>query len=190
MDSAMPARRSVDWRIVFWFLFVFVLVADQIIKYWARHYFPNEQASIAVIPNVFDLTLTYNRGIAFGMFQHYGVLLAPIAIVIGLGSMFYSMRHRSESPWVHVAMALLSGGALGNLFDRVLSGRVTDMFHIRTFDFPIFNLADSCITVAAAILILRWGMEWIRETREAPKADAPAAELPNADVSVRVEERG
>jgi signal peptidase II len=155
----------VDWRVVFWILFLFVLLADQLIKFWARHAFPNEQASKTIIPNVFDLTLTYNKGIAFGMFPHSGVLLAPIAIVIGLGSMLYSMKHRSESPWVHVAMALLSGGALGNLFDRMIFGKVTDMFHFRAFEFPIFNLADSCITVAATILILRWGTEWAREPR-------------------------
>lgn len=175
-DSAYD-RKGLDWRIVFWIIFLVVLVADQLIKYWARHYFPNEQASQAIIPNVLDLTLTYNRGIAFGMFQRSGLLLAPVAIVIGLGGIMYSMKHRSESPWVHLAMALLSGGALGNLFDRMAAGKVTDMFHIRAFEFPIFNLADSCITIAACILILRWGTEWLREPRpHAAKKDAEVAQ--------------
>jgi len=183
MENASAPRKGVDWRIVFWLLFGFMLIADQLIKFWARNYFPNEQASKTIIPNVFDLTLTYNRGIAFGMFQHSGVLLAPIAIVIGLGGILYSMKHRSESPWVHVAMALLSGGALGNLLDRVAAGKVTDMFHIRAFEFPVFNLADSCITVAACILILRWGTEWLRE----PKGHAPSKDV---EVSPPIEGAG
>lgn len=181
MEPEDNVRKGIDWRIVFWVLFVSILIGDQLIKFWARHAFLNQGQSRAVIPNVFDLTLTYNRGIAFGMFQGGGTLLAPIAIVIGLGGMLYSMKHRAESPWVHVAMALLSAGALGNLFDRMVAGKVTDMFQIRAFEFPIFNLADSCITVAACILIFRWGTEWIREPKAhvAPKSEPEV--VPPAD---------
>lgn len=180
MESGENARKGVDWRVVFWILFVSILIADQVIKFWARHAM-NVNQSRTVIRNVFDLTLTYNRGIAFGMFQGGGTLLAPIAIVIGLGGMLYSMKHRSESPWVHVAMALLSAGALGNLFDRMVAGKVTDMFQIRAFEFPIFNLADSCITVAACILILRWGTEWIREPKGHPAPKPEPEVVPPAD---------
>jgi len=83
------------------------------------------------------------------------------------------MRHREESPWIHIAMALLASGALGNLYDRLVLHQVTDMFHIRAFEFPIFNLADSCITVAATILIIRWTLEWIthKHRDEHPKAE-------------------
>jgi signal peptidase II len=155
-----PAVAKVrDWRPGFWLICIVMLVADQAIKSWARHAFPNEQASITMIPNIIDLTLTYNKGIAFGLFQGTGVLLAPVALAIAGGAAYYSTKHRDESPWVHAAMGLLAAGALGNLYDRVFQGKVTDMFHIRLFNFPIFNLADSCITVAATILILRWGGE-------------------------------
>jgi signal peptidase II len=167
-----------DWRLVFWFLFVLLIVADQFVKLWARQRFSGEGQSLTVIPNVFDLTLTYNKGIAFGMFQGFGALLAPVAVAIAAGAIYYSMKHREESPWVHTAMALLASGALGNLYDRVVNGKVTDMFHFRAFEFPVFNLADSCITVAAVILIIRWSWEWFQEGRkkEEPSPWAKPAE--------------
>ena len=169
MNEAVPlpaTRNRLDWRIVFWVLFVVLLVGDQVIKFWARNAFPNEHASMTVIANVFDLTLTYNKGIAFGMFQGFGPLLAPVAIAIAIGAALHSMKHREESPWIHTAMALLAAGALGNLIDRVWFHKVTDMFHFRAFEFPVFNLADSCITVAACILIIHWSAELIAESRQ------------------------
>ena len=168
--SSSDARRF-DWRIVFWILAITLLIADQLIKAWARHALANDQ-SITVIRNVLDLTLTTNKGIAFGMFQGLGLLLAPVAIAIAVGAGMYSMRHREESPWIHVAMALLASGAIGNLYDRVFLRQVTDMFHIRAFEFPIFNLADSCITVAAAILIVRWTIEWITHKGDSTDSEA------------------
>jgi signal peptidase II len=164
--EAVPKRQGLDWRIVFWVLFVLLIVADQFVKLWSREHFLREGQAMTVIPNVFDLTLTYNKGIAFGMFQGFGGLLAPVAVAIAAGATYYSMKHREESPWVHTAMALLASGALGNLYDRIVNGKVTDMFHFRAFEFPVFNLADSCITVAAVILIIRWSWEWMQESRK------------------------
>ena len=62
-----------------------LLAADQAIKFWARHAL-TERGSLTVIPNVFDLTLTYNKGVAFGLFQGAGVLLAPVAVAIAIGA--------------------------------------------------------------------------------------------------------
>ena len=56
-------------------------------------------------------------------------------------------------------MGLLAAGALGNLYDRLVFGKVRDMFETRFVEFPVFNWADSCITVATAILILVWSKE-------------------------------
>ena len=162
--QSVAEERRFDWRGVFWVLFILMLVADQLIKLWARHSL--QVTSMALWPNVLDLSLTFNKGIAFGMLQRFGVFLAPIAVAIAAGAIFYSTTHKKESGWIHVAMALLGAGALGNLFDRLVFGQVTDMFQIRLFEFPIFNLADSCITVAATMLILRWGAEWVVEIRK------------------------
>ncbi|HZH98405.1 MAG TPA: signal peptidase II [Fimbriimonadaceae bacterium] len=145
-------------RWLFWIVFIGCLVLDQWVKWYARAHFP-ERGSATLIPNVLDFTLTYNKGIAFGLLQGAGVLLAPVAVAIAIGAALYSYRNPDESRLTHLAMALLASGALGNLYDRLVHGKVTDMFWIRMFDFPVFNIADACITVAAAILILKWARE-------------------------------
>ncbi len=139
-------------------MFIGFLILDQVIKFWVRATF-NEHASVALWPNVFELTLTYNKGIAFGKFQGMGVYLSPIAILIAAAAAIYSYRHPKESAWTHTAMGLLASGAIGNLYDRVFHGKVTDMFWFRAIEFPVFNIADACISVAAGILIVRWTLE-------------------------------
>ncbi len=159
-------------RTLFWGLALGSLVLDQVTKAMARMEF-NEHQSIALIPNVLDLTLTFNRGIAFGMFQGMGVLLAPVAILIAAGAALYSHRHPNEHRWTHAAMALLAAGALGNLIDRLMLGKVTDMIWVRFIEFPVFNVADVCITIAGAILVVVWGLEGIRP-KPAPVVEPPA----------------
>lgn len=161
-------------RALFWAVFAFALAADQASKAWIRGALSEHQAPGFPWPGVFELTLKYNEGIAFGMLQGYGALLSPVAVAIGLGAWIYSHRHPEEGSWTHVAMALLSGGAFGNLLDRMFLGKVTDMFWIRLVEFPVFNVADSCITVAAAILVLKWGFELAPHKRPAEAHEVPA----------------
>lgn len=130
-----------------------MVLVDQIVKAWVRTTFVPHQ-SVVVIPNVFEMTLTYNEGIAFGLLRGLGVLFAPIAIVIAILSGRYSYRHASEGTLSHVALGMLAAGAIGNLIDRVFLGKVTDMFYLRPI--PVFNWADTCITVAAVLLGIRW----------------------------------
>lgn len=134
---------------------------DQLVKFWVRvaaHGIENHTIS-SPWPNVFEIKLVYNGGIAFGMFQGSGILLWPIAIGIALAATFYSVRHPGDKPIIHIAMALLAAGSIGNLVDRVAAGRVTDMFFIRAINFPVFNVADACITVAAILLGYFWLMD-------------------------------
>jgi signal peptidase II len=107
-------------------------------------------------PGIFEFKLTFNEGVAFGLFQGAGKFLAPVAIAIALGAGWYAVKHPQESVMSQVAMGLLASGALGNLYDRMFLGRVTDMFWIRIIDFPVFNIADACITFATILLILIW----------------------------------
>ena len=142
---------------------IVLLIFDQIVKAWARHVFADNLAAFHSLPwpGVFEFTLTYNKGIAFGFLQGHGALLAPIAIVMAGGATYYSLRHPEESRLNHVAMALLTAGALGNLIDRLVFGQVTDMFFARFINFPVFNVADACITVSAALLIYGWTTELV-----------------------------
>lgn len=142
------------------------LVLDQAVKWWVRgnlapgQYLPGGKPW----PGVFEITLSYNEGVAFGMFQGRGVLLTPVAIAIGGFAVWYALKNRNDPAWSLLAMGLLCAGAIGNLIDRLWLGKVTDMFYFRPINFPVFNVADACITLAAALLV--WG--WTLGAKTAP----------------------
>ena len=160
--SPVVSNRHFDRRLIFWIIFIGMIVVDQLVKAWVRHVF--QDGNLAVLggkpwPGVFEITLTYNRGIAFGMLQGHGILLAPVAVLMALFAIFLSMKSREEPVLLHIALALLGAGALGNLFDRLVFGKVTDMFYFRPINFPVFNVADACITVSAILLLYIWSFE-------------------------------
>ncbi len=135
-------------------------------------------------PGVFEITLNYNEGIAFGLMQGAGVLMAPIAVAIAGAAGWYSIRHPREAPLSHIAMGLLAAGALGNLVDRLVFRRVTDMFYFRPINFPVFNLADACITVATVLLLIGWWRDAstnesaARDFEHTPETDPASGEYP------------
>jgi signal peptidase II len=144
---------------LFWFMLTGFLALDQGVKAWVRGGMAVNQSLDAPWPGVFEIKRVTNEGIAFGMFQGMGLFLAPIAIAIAIFAIVYTHKHPRESGWTISAMALLAAGAVGNLYDRVFLGGVTDMFWFRPIDFPVFNIADACITGATIILIVKWGIE-------------------------------
>jgi len=160
---------------LFLFLAVSLLVLDQAVKYWVQQAIPRGGSIHGLpFPGVFELTLQYNEGIAFGFFQGKGKLLAPVAVIIAAGTAWYSFRHPKE-PWLtHIAMALLAAGAVGNLLDRIVSSKVTDMFWLRKINFPVFNVADSCITIATILLF----MTWFSASEQSKKAKPAISETP------------
>ena len=99
-----------------------------------------------------------------------------MAIAIAAGATWYSAKHTHEGPLSHVAMGLLASGALGNLYDRIVFGKVTDMFWFRAINFPVFNVADACITIATILLIFTWWRDAARESAK-PVAAAPAEDV-------------
>ncbi|MBI4398073.1 MAG: signal peptidase II [Candidatus Omnitrophica bacterium] len=137
-----------------WFLplvAVLVLCLDQASKAVVL-YFLSDHQSVPVIPQIFYLTLVRNTGIAFGFF-HGGSPLLFAAIVVGilvLSLLAFSMR--SESFSRRLALGFILGGAVGNLTDRLTRGAVVDFLDFRIW--PVFNVADSLITVGVGILII------------------------------------
>lgn len=162
----------------FWiFLAVLVatLVLDQAVKEWVRNaVVPFGSLGGLPFPGVFEITLTYNQGIAFGLFQGAARFMTPVAIAIAGGATWYSAKHGHEGPMSHIAMGLLASGALGNLYDRIRFGKVTDMFWFRAINFPVFNVADACITIATILLIFTWWRDAAKESAKAPVKAAPA----------------
>jgi len=102
-----------------------------------------------------------NTGAAFGLFQNASTILAILAVVISVMVVVYYHHIPAEETLMRTAMAMMLGGAIGNLIDRLTIGYVVDFISVGNF--PVFNVADSCITVGVGVLIL--GM-WISENRE------------------------
>ena len=155
---------------------ILMFIVDQAVKVWVRGAIP-QHGSIRGLPfpGFFEITLQYNEGIAFGFLAGKGLFLSPVAVAIACGAGWYSFRHPKDSLLTHVSMGLLAAGALGNLYDRLVNGRVTDMFYFRAIRFPVFNVADSCITVATILLIATWFGEAAKQGKPQP---AIASETP------------
>ena len=141
-------------------LSVVVLVVDQITKYWFDNNLQMYER-ITVIPDYFSWTLAYNTGAAFSFlagasgWQRW--LFTLIAVVVSVILVVWMKRLKSDETWLAVGLALVLGGALGNLVDRVVFGHVVDFILVHwenRWYFPAFNLADSAITVGAVLLAL------------------------------------
>lgn len=136
-----------------------VVFVDQVSKAAIWTYLPLYD-SIVVIPSFFDLTHVRNPGGAFGFFaqkseglrQFFFIVLTSVAIIMIF--MFYRTIPRSH-PWLSIGLALIFGGAIGNLIDRIRYGEVVDFlkFYIGNYQWPSFNVADSAITVGVGIFI-------------------------------------
>ena len=157
---------------------VAVLVVDQAVKAWTRSNLRIGQSwPGGPIPGFFELTLTYNKGVAFGALEGFALLAVPIALAITVACAMSAIKPNTGALKVW-ALALLASGAAGNLIDRVFDRRgVTDMFLVRLSnitggrigDFPVFNVADVAITFAVVLL----GIVWLREGKAAEATESP-----------------
>lgn len=131
-----------------------IVAADQLSKLWAVRELAD--APVSIIGSDVSFELTRNTGSAFSLFQAFTPLLALIAI--GVAVLLVREVRRSRDPLMIVGLSLVLGGALGNLADRLfrspgfLKGAVVDFVHVGRF--PTFNVADSAITIGAALIVI------------------------------------
>lgn len=135
-------------------IFAIFLVLDQFLKWYIRANWYEGQVKPFPWPGVFELKLAYNEGIAFGLAQGRGVYFAPVAVVIFIAVSYWAAKSKDNRGKIQVPLGLIAAGALGNLIDRVWLGKVTDMFWFRPINFPVFNIADACLTVAVFLLFI------------------------------------
>ena len=159
MRPSMDVRRDFrPWLLV---IAVLVVVADRLSKIWIDHHV-TRGSFITVIPNVFRISHVLNTGAAFSLFAESlsplvvrNVLIgfSIVAIIVVLGMIWRVGRPFS---WTGVALALILGGAIGNLYDRVKFSYVIDFLEVKIYHYhwPDFNLADSAIVVGACLLLL------------------------------------
>lgn len=135
-----------------------VIVADQASKLAATSYLEPYQP-VAVVP-FFNLTLMYNTGAAFSFlstaagWQRWFFTL--VALVVSAILVVWLKRLRPGEIWLAIALSLILGGALGNVWDRLALGHVVDFIdlYVGSWHWPAFNIADSAITIGAAMLII------------------------------------
>ena len=155
-----PARHSALRSGWLWLPLVAVVIGlDQLSKAWIVNHIP--YGGIRTLLPVLDITLRYNRGAAWSMldgasgWQRW--LFSGLAVVVGVGLLYWLRRLNGRTQrLLCLSLALILAGALGNLLDRLLSGQVVDFIlaHWNDSQFPAFNVADSAITVGAALMLL------------------------------------
>lgn len=158
MGSAKAAARP---GLRFLPLSVMVIALDQLSKLWIEHRFALYE-SVRLLP-VLDLTRLHNRGAAFSFlagasgWQRW--FFVGLAALVSTGLVIWLAGIRSHAQrWLALGLALILGGAIGNVVDRLRLGYVIDFVHVHWmrigFDFPAFNIADSAITVGAGLVLL------------------------------------
>ena len=149
-----PPRRLEVW------LPMVVVAVDQATKAMVRDALPVHE-SVTIIPGLLDITHALNSGAAFGIlngvdfpFKTVIIALIATAALVGVGMYAASLAHHQLI--ARLGLALIIGGAAGNLIDRVLAGSVVDFvdFYWHGYHFWAFNVADSAISVGVAIMIL------------------------------------
>jgi signal peptidase II len=144
------------------FLGLPLFALDQVTKWLVRQNIPYE-SEIPIIPGFFSLVHASNTGAAFSMFTGNNFFFIGLASVALAAILFLLIRDpRARTPQqrltniTKISLSLLAAGILGNLTDRIFRGAVTDFLHfyVREYAWPSFNVADSCICIAAGLLIL------------------------------------
>ena len=153
MQAAQRMRRVVPWLM----LAAGVVLADQATKLLILARFAHGE-SVPVTP-FFSLILVYNKGAAFSFLAGAPGWQTPVLIAIALGAVAivsWMLWRNSARLMLDIGLALILGGAIGNLIDRIAYGKVVDflLFHAYGWSYPAFNVADSAITVGAALLII------------------------------------
>lgn len=113
--------------------------------------------SFPIIRNIFHMTLVHNTGIAFGLFKNQGIVFIIIPIIaislLGFNIYYYHNNLKVLNRSYVISLSLILGGAIGNLIDRIYCGYVIDFIDFRIW--PVFNIADSCITIGAIIILFQ-----------------------------------
>ena len=136
-----------------------VVVLDQFSKAAVQGYFAGRAAGEHEnITSFFNIVLIYNRGMSFGLFNGAGGLNALLfsLVAAAIVTVLIYWLSRVESPVLAVAIGLIIGGAIGNVIDRIRLGAVVDFldFHVGSWHWPAFNVADSAICVGVAVMLL------------------------------------
>lgn len=156
---------------------ILVIVLDQLTKHWVTLYFTtgNAKPPLQVVGQVLQIQYLQNTGVAFSLLEGSTVLFLFIAIAVGVIGTLYWRTRNSASLLLKLTFGLILGGAAGNLIDRFSHQFVVDFIHFQIphlFDWPVFNVADSAISVGVVLLAyVLWRGDYNRQP--APEPHSP-----------------
>ena len=156
--SAAPVRSVAGPRLTGYWIALTILVVDQATKYLVHTYTPYGWSQ--PVTSFFNLVHAWNYGAAFSFLAHAGGwqrwFFLGLGAAVSIGLIVWLGRLKPEEKWLAAALALILGGAVGNLIDRAWLGQVIDFIQLYydQWYWPAFNIADSAITVGAALLVL------------------------------------
>lgn len=155
-----------------------VVLMDQWTKTLVRNSLASGEvwAPIPSIGGFFRFTNWHNTGAAFGLFQNANTVLLILAIVIAIMIIVYYQQAITMDLLTRTALAMMFGGALGNMIDRVTQGYVTDFVAVGSF--PVFNVADSSVTIGVGLLLLAFILQENREKKARQAVEQAGGSLP------------
>ena len=147
-------------------IIILSVVADQLTKlFTVKHLALHESAD--VIPGIFRFTYIQNRGAAFGMLDEHRWVFMIISTVAIVALLIYLFKFAPRNILLNVGLSLVIGGGIGNMIDRVALGYVVDFLDFYAFDFWVwvFNVADACVCVGAAVIALYLVIDIVKEAK-------------------------
>ena len=142
---------SKKYHVLLLFITIILLIFDQLIKFQTRVNIKLGQ-EIKIIPKILSFTYLQNTGAAWSFMEGNSIFFLLVAIFAILVFIYLLYKCRNEY-FISLGIALMLTGTVGNLIDRIKSGFVTDMIKIDFINFPIFNVADMCLTFGVIILL-------------------------------------
>ena len=137
--------------LLYLFLSILFVIADQVVKMWIVNNFSLHDG-MELIKGIVSILYVRNTGAAWGMFEGKMIFFYLITVV-AVGTLLYLMfKEKGKSKLLLTAYSLILAGAVGNFIDRIRLGYVVDMFKFEFIDFPIFNVADICLTIGVIFL--------------------------------------
>ena len=173
-----------------------LVLLDRLTKVWAENVL-RPGGPIELLRGVLEFRYTQNTGIAFGLFQGLGFLFIILTVILSAALIVLLWKTPATRHFMPLSIifAMILGGALGNLWDRIFQSYVTDFIYIKLINFPIFNVADICVSLGIIALLFyllffykdkellevfsfRKKKEEDAAKEEAPKEEPPAEETP------------
>ncbi|WP_373786829.1 signal peptidase II [Jeotgalibaca porci] len=130
-----------------------LIIIDQITKWNIVQNFELYQEKV-IVPGFFSLFYIQNEGAAWGIFQGKMVFFYLVTLIVVGYLVYMFQQEKNKTKLVGISFALILSGAIGNFIDRLLNGYVVDMFRLDFINFPIFNVADVCLTVGVVLMLI------------------------------------